>query len=801
MKRDFIALAFLILSTSSCISSTSIWFYDGDADGFGDPDLGKSIIAQQQPLHYVKNDTDCDDNDASNFPGNVEVEDGLDNNCNGFIDEGFFEPAHTVEAFPDLQHPLRLSVFIANAGDQSNRLFVVRKHGSIEVFDNSPSVTSGATFLDISSKVASSNPEEGMLGLAFHPNYSQNGYFYVYYTEGSTHSMILARYSASVADPNQADPSSEQIILEIPQDSISHKGGTVAFGPDGYLYLSVGDGSTTGDPYGHGQNTTSLPGSILRIDVDSASPYAIPADNPFANETGNNRKEIWAYGFRNPFRFSFDRLNGNLWAADVGLQNREEIDVVVNGGNYGWNIWEGTYQRKPGSTDGFIFPVYEYDHADVGGAAAIIGGHVYRGSAVPSLQGKYLYADYLQSGKISVLNIDHDNNFNVLSEEEIFLENNSGITAIGQDEAGELYVSVIVTGRIFKIVAGNNEPTGGGTEHCNDNTESDINWAASNADCPNLADYNLYADPANPLGATNGSGMPFDLNTPLFSDYAHKYRQLFIPPGEQIQYVDGQLVFPVGSILAKTFYYVDDERLIETQQTVDLMETRLLINRGTAGWASHAYVWNNGVATLALDGAEKPANWIDAEGVSQSLNYGIPDREQCEVCHTSIVEPLGPQVRHINREYDYGSVIENQINHWADAGILANAPDPTLEPRDPLWSDPTDGSLEDRARAYLDNNCAHCHNNSTGEAFYTNLWLSSDQATGPSTGVCVFQYGDLPGYSRIVVPGKPEESALIYRVASIDPGIMMPRLAKNIVHKEGLQLLSDWVASLTGDCP
>lgn len=340
--------------------------------------------------------------------------------------------------------------------------------------------------------------------------------------------------------------------------------------------------------------------------------------------------------------------------------------------------------------------------------------------------------------------------------------------------------------------------------HCNDNTGSEVNWSATNSDCTNLASYNLFTNPANPLGATNSGGVPYDLTSPLFTDYALKHRQIFIPDGQQIQYNGGDFVFPEGTIIAKTFYYLDDET---NPQVTNILETRLMINRGKAGWSFLPYIWNNGVATLSLKGAQMPVAWINANGDPRATDYKVPSAGACTDCHHPLDTPLGPRVAHINDDYDYGAgVIENQISHWVNAGILSGAPanPAATAPRHPVWNDPADGTLEERALAYLDSNCVHCHNNQLGKAAGTSLWLMAEQLVGYNTGICKPQLevgASNGGYTYDIVPGDAAQSILTYRMDSIEPSIMMAELGRTMVHTEGVQLIADWINSLGGGCP
>ena len=331
---------------------------------------------------------------------------------------------------------------ITHAGDGTNRLFAGTQRGAIYVFPNDAATKEAKFFLDIRDQVADwkKGNEEGFLGLAFHPNYKDNGQFFVYYTSSTeTRTSIVSRFKVSAEDPNKADPASETVIMKIPQPFSNHNGGSIAFGKDGHLYIGLGDGGSLNDPLRNGQNLGTLMGSLLRIDIDhhdSGKNYAVPADNPFVNREGA-QPEIFAYGFRNIWRMTIDSKTGDIWAADVGQDLWEEINIVKKGGNYGWSIREGSYPfNNTTSEDDMIAPVWEYDHQ---AGKSITGGFVYRGSRVPELQGKYLYADYI-SGRIWALEYDSASG-KVVSNQSIATAG-FPILAFGEDQAGEVYYSI-----------------------------------------------------------------------------------------------------------------------------------------------------------------------------------------------------------------------------------------------------------------------------------------------------------------------------------------------------------------------
>ena len=337
--------------------------------------------------------------------------------------------------FPNLS--FTRPVFLTYPNDDTNRLFVVLQQGQIMVFPNKQD-TQATVFLAIDEKVNDDGNEEGLLGLAFDPDYKSNGYFYVYYTANSPRRSVISRFSVSDNDPNKANTSSELVIMEVPQPYSNHNGGMMAFGPDRMLYIGLGDGGSGGDPHGNGQNRNVLLGKILRIDISKSSrseKYRIPPDNPFVGQE-NSRGEIWAYGLRNPWRFSFDRVTNMLWAADVGQDSLEEVDIIEKGANYGWNIMEGSLcYPLPTSNcnkEGLKLPVAQYTHAD---GCSITGGYVYRGSKLRSLYGAYIYGDFC-SGKIWGLRYDGSK---VVEHMEL-IDSNMQISSFGEDQAGELYV-------------------------------------------------------------------------------------------------------------------------------------------------------------------------------------------------------------------------------------------------------------------------------------------------------------------------------------------------------------------------
>ena len=343
----------------------------------------------------------------------------------------------------NLQSPLDLE----QPNDGSGRLFVVSQAGTIQIIQNGAVLL--VPFLDISNLVID-NSESGLLGLTFHPGFPQNPRFYVNYVRSNAGQIqsVIAEFQVSAANPNQADRATQRMLLVVNQvdNFLNHKAGQLAFGPDGFLYFGLGDGGSEGDPFGNGQNTQTLLGKMMRINVDSTSPglqYSIPPDNPFV--AGGGLPEIYAVGFRNPFHFSFDQPTGRLFVGDVGQDSFEEIDIVQKGGNYGWSIMEATHCFKPPSgcnMTGLILPITEIPHPE---GKAVIGGFVYHGSAIPALQRLYIFGDL--NGKIWSLQQQPSGSFT----RTLLLTTQLSITSFGQDQSGELYV-VDLGGQVQKIV-------------------------------------------------------------------------------------------------------------------------------------------------------------------------------------------------------------------------------------------------------------------------------------------------------------------------------------------------------------
>ncbi len=660
-------------------------------------------------------------------------------------------PLNTVPAFPSLR--FNLPVLLTYPPDGTDRLFVVQLAGEIHVFDNDPAASTSDVFLDISGQVETGG-EQGLLGLAFHPDYDQDGFFYVNYTAPSPRRTIISRWQVS-ADPNVADPDSETILLHYDQPFSNHNGGMLAFGPDGMLYISSGDGGSGGDPSHNGQSLNTLLGKILRIDPDGG----IPPDNPFVGVPGA-RGEIWAYGLRNPWRFSFDRDTGTLWCGDVGQGDREEIDIIERGDNLGWRYFEGNREFNnpydlPASD--FVAPVIDYPHSL---GRSVTGGYVYRGAALPSLYGVYFYADYASHRVWALVYEDGQ----VISNTEV--ASVQGPASFGEDEQGELYVCSLGPGTIYRF----EEPPGGGGPPPFPQV---------------LSETGIFADLAT-LEASPGI-IEYDVNSPLWSDGAWKRRWLALPGLARIEFfATGAWDFPVGTVLVKHF------EIDVTGGSTRRLETRVLL-RHASGWEGYTYRWNP-AATDAdlLDAAETDTFVVDdpaAPGGQRTQTWYFPSRTDCFVCHTSAAGSiLGVRTLQINRDFDYPALTDNQLRAWNhirlfDVHIGDHAMYGALvDPADVM------AAVDARARSYLAVNCANCH--LPGGPTPVDIDLRIDVTAAAMNVIGVPSTND-PRLFR-VDPGSKETSVLWDLMGRLDAQ-RMPPLGSSVADGVGLEAVGAWI--------
>ncbi len=646
-------------------------------------------------------------------------------------------------------------VYLTYAPDGTDRLFVVEVAGRIRVFPNADSATVTTTFLDIRAQVRSGG-EEGLLGLAFDPDYATNGYFYVHYSASSPRRNVISRFTVSATDPDVADAASESVLLQVNQPAGNHNGGMLAFGPDGMLYASFGDGGGQGDQFNQGQDTTTLLATIIRIDPHGGTPYGVPGDNPFVGSGGGTRAEIWAYGFRNPWRFSFDRSTGDLWVGDVGQGSFEEIDRVTAGGNHGWPIYEGDAPFRGGQpASNFVGPVHDYPRSD---GTSVSGGVVYRGSAVPALAGSYLFGDY-GSGTVWALSRD--------GASRTQLGNVSRVCAFGEDRDGEAY-AVSFSGTIHRFV-----PAGGG-----------------GATLPaTLSATGLFRDTTNLIPAPGV--IEYAVNSGLWADGARKRRWIALPGNERIDFdALGPWGFPVGTVVVKHF------ELDLSPTAVQRLETRVLVHE-SAGWAGYTYKWNF-LQTDAdlLPGADTETFTVEdplAPGGQRQQTWDFPSRAQCMLCHTEAAgRVLGIKTGQLHRDFDYPEATDNQLRAWNHIGLFdVDIGDPAAYQALP---DPGDAgrTLPERARSYLDANCAGCHLPGGPVPIGIDLRYSVPLSAAGLVDVRPDQ-GDLGLVDAWRIrPGSKESSVLWERMRRLD-GTRMPELGSNRVDQAAVDLIGTWI--------
>ncbi len=671
----------------------------------------------------------------------------------------------TIErVFPQLR--FHRPVFLTGCNDDSGRVFVVEQDGIIRVFDKRSPLPGAKVFLDIRDRISRAGNEEGLIGIAFHPDYENNGQFYAHYSSrrdqepGKVAPNVLARFMVSKDDPNAADRDSEEIILVQPQPYANHNGGMIAFGADGYLYVSLGDGGDKNDPHGHGQNVETLLGSILRIDVDrrgKGQGYGIPVDNPFLN-TPKARPELWAIGLRNVWRFSFDRETGDLWAADVGQNDWEEVDIVIGGGNYGWNRIEADSLFRDETrlaTANNEKPIAIYGHQWGG---SITGGYVYRGKEFPGLVGSYFYGDYM-TGNLWRIAKSEKGEF----ESELVRRTGRSIASFGEDDDGELYL-LSFDGGIYRIV-----PT--------DRPE------ATFADWPeDLAATGLFA--SIPERKVSEHLIPYDVNVPFWSDHAEKSRYISLPTGKKLGYRhQGSWEVPVGTTIVKNFTIKNGGRR-------QMLETRL-IKRTDDGWEAATYVWNQNNKSAKLQANGKQFELWNHGSVT---SWHAPSSSECSACHVDAAGyVLGLTTAQLNRLGESGG---NQIESWAEKEIvsLPRDFDPASAAKFCELSD-TASDLETRVRVWMDVNCAMCHRpQGPGNA---NIDLRYETALESTKMINEKPAQGNLGLANalLVAPGEPDRSLMLERVKTLSAG-RMPNIGSNQIDEEGVKLLTEWIQSM-----
>ena len=685
---------------------------------------------------------------------------------------------------------------------ETNRLFVLEQRGRIQLITNVAAPTK-TLFLDLTGRVQYSiNGEEGLLGLAFHPGYATNGWCFVFYTtltnagDFATRHDRLSRFQISVTDTNLAAPESEVILFEQRDEAPNHNGGRLEFGPDGYLYVGVGDEGGLADAFGNAQRIDGdFFGGILRLDVDerpgSLAPnphpgvrghYRVPPDNPFVGANSFNgmpvnpdavRTEFFAVGLRNPWRFAIDSVTGLFLASETGDSTREEINHIVPGANYGWPFREGPAPRPGAAAPPAGFTPTDPIHSHAWGTAgnnvgkAIIGGFFYRGAQLPEIGGSYVFGDYITGNTWA---FDYDGP-NVTNHRHLFSD--VGITSFGLDpHNGDLLFTDQTEGRVKRVIRG-----------------STVLGTALPA---KLSDTGAYQDL---LSLTPNPGVvPYDLNVAFWSDNAHKTRWFSIPDtnaGMRFSALDNW-EFPPGMVWIKTF---ELELTNGSPASRRRLETRFLV-RNTEGVYGVVYRWNEAQnEAFLLDANPLDEDFVIHDGgTTRTQTWHYPSRSECLQCHTPAGGlGLGFHTPQLNRDHDYGGVVTNQIRAFADAGYFVNAVSnlhvlPAL-----ARADDESVSLDHRVRSYLAANCAQCHQpGGLGLATFDARITVPFSAAGILDAPLVRATSNAA--DRIVVAGSLLNSVLHDRLVREDT-LRMPPLATSILDTNSIRLLARWITN------
>ena len=689
-------------------------------------------------------------------------------------------PYAVAPAFPKLK--LEFPVVLVSAQGTS-RLFVGELKGRIYSFPNDPECAKGELALDLTKRYSDLS---ALYGLVFHPQFEKTRYVYVSYVRKNDlpDGSVVSRFTVSRTGPPVIDPASEQVILTF--WSGGHNGGCLAFGKDGYLYISTGDGAGPSPPDTKmtGQDCSDLLSSILRIDIDHpgpGKPYAIPADNPFVKLEGV-RPEIWAFGFRNPWKMSIDRSTGDLWVGDVGWELWELIDKVERGGNYGWSIVEGPQpvhvEGKRGPAP--ILPTMKvHPHSE---AASITGGYVYRGTALPELSGAYIYGDY-QTGIIWALRAQGQ----TVTWQKELARTPLHLAAFGETNDGEiLLVDHDRTHQIYRLTP--NPDTGAAQNFPRRLSETGL--------CTSVRDAQLGRRASFPM-----------TSIPRYGPTGRSLRGGFLRFPERAKIgLDGQGTwqFPEGSVLARTISLELEPGKPASRRRV---ETQVL-HLETGAWRPYSYLWNDSQDDAELVGGQGDVRTISSRtaALKGERTYRIHARSECVLCHNPWVEkkttafgiqsasPLGANTAQLNRTYAASEVNANQLTVFYNEGLLSWAPDPA---KLPSLVDPYDQSadLDRRARSYLQTNCSHCHQFNAGGTANIALGFEVPLAETKTVGIRPIQGTFGISGALIIAPGDPAGSVLYYRTSKLGGG-RMPRVGSNQVDERATRMIHDWIARM-----
>ncbi|HET8707441.1 MAG TPA: PQQ-dependent sugar dehydrogenase [Pseudomonadales bacterium] len=639
----------------------------------------------------------------------------------------------------------------------SSKLIRIYQDGTIEGVESGTGVTTQFATLS-----PLTDGEQGLLGLAIDPNFISNHYIYVYYTT-SVNGAGNSRVSRFTLNSNLTgmNAGSEKVLFQTAYVNSSHKAGALAFDDKGNLLIALGDDHISDNA----QNLGSYYGKILRITpayTDNGPAYSIPSDNPFVNTAGA-KPEIWAYGFRNPFKMSFDPVDKKLWVGDVGEMSYEEIDIVTGGNNYGWPYYEGKHATGVSTSlpaSRFTMPIYEYGHDE---GLCIIGGFVYRGNAIPGLVGQYVFGDF-SLGTIWALKDNRDGTF---TRTQLGKAGEVAYFAgFGLDAANEMYV---MSNGARKLVANGN---------------------ASNQAFPaRLSSTGLFTNVAT---LTPQEGLiEYQVNTPLWSDNAVKTRWMAIPNNQQISFsAAGNWSFPAGTVLVKHF---EMEMKVGDPTSRRRLETRVLVAQVGGSWRGATYRWNSAQtdADLLETGADETLN-IEENGVPRQQAYHYPTSSECLACHTQASGyVLGVRSEQLNKNFAYSEATDNQLRTLNHIGLFNyNVGTPTQYPS--LFALDSNGSTEQKARSYLAANCSFCHQPNGPTPVTMDFRFAT--ANNAMNAINVPPQG--PVGAKIIAPGSKEDSAMYLRINSRGSNTQMPPLGSSLVDDEAVSVIGQWIDSL-----
>lgn len=683
-------------------------------------------------------------------------------------------PYVTQPAFPALHFNQCLDMAAAPGSD---RLFVLEQTGKIFSFPCRQDVASADLVIDLAQAVATGLQ---VYAIEFHPNFEQNRFVYVCYIKGDSlpDGTHIARFRVRETDPPTIDPATETTIIT--WLSGGHNGCCLKFGPDGCLYISTGDATPPNPPDGKktGQDVSDLMSSILRIDVDHPDAdrnYSIPADNPFVDLPGA-RGEIWAYGLRNPWRMSFDRKSGDLWVGDVGWELWEMLYRVERGGNYGWAVMEGRQSTNPEWPRGptpILPPTIDHLHTE---SSSITDGLTYDGKRLPDLTGVHLYGDY-DTGKIWGFRYE---NGQVVDHREL-ADTTHRIVGFGADQEGDFYLLDHTAGTIHQMIP-------------NEQRNQPSTFPRQ------LTETGLFSS-VNPLAPAAGV-ISYSINAEPWADHAVAERLVAVPNDLAIKADTAPWTFPKDTVLVKTLSLAMVQGDANSQRRV---ETQILHFDG-AEWMPYTYRWNDEQTEATLldaAGAETTFDIVDpsANGGKRAQTWRFSGRAECQRCHNKWSGPalafIAPQ---LNRDHDYGGQTAPQLERLAGIHLIEQPATTEPPPRLANPSDAASGDLEARARAYLHTNCAHCHRMHAGGSVLSLMQFDVTLDKTNMLGVRPTQGTFGMHAARVIAPGDPFRSVLLYRISKLGAG-RMPHVGSTEVDLQGTALIHDWLAQLPSELP